>query len=345
MQFSVLSTSVGDFAKWSSFIQKLPPEDRDIHFLPEYGRIYQKTYGYEPCLAYYEDGNNFVIQPFVKRPLNGLPFLKEQKIEELYYDIANAYGYGGPVRRCDDPHKVPQLLIEFDRHFSTYCRELRIASEFTSLHPLLYSQRVLLDLDLFSVSLQKEVVYVDLSRLEAEIWANVRKGHKSSIRKAEKSGVRIEKVEPKSRSFDILNRLYYDTMERNKAANRWYFPEDYFRECHEQLGKERVSLFVALVGSVPAAACIVMHDFYTVYYHFSGSDDAFFNYCTNNLMVYKVALWAKEKGYKYFSWVAACRHPHTTLCWYSSQDFPRKGHRFTPMVASMISKLMNICVP
>ncbi len=239
-------------------------------------------------------------RPFVKRPLNGLPFLKEQDIGELYYDISNAYGFGGPVSRCDDPDRGPQMLREFNRYFSAYCTEHKIASEFTSLHPLLDRQRLFLDLDVVSATEQKEVVYIDLAVPQEEIWGGLRKGHKSSIKKATKNGVYVEKVQPTSENFSILNRLYYDTMERNKAADRWYFPKEYFRGCYEHLGKERISLFVAYVGSVPAAACILMHAFDTIYYHFSGSDERFYNYCTNNLMVYEAALWAKQKGYKRF---------------------------------------------
>ncbi len=300
MQFSLLSMSAEESDRWSSYVRKLEPEDRDIHFLPEYGRIYQKTYGYEPYLACYEDGEDFVIQPFVKRPLDGLPFLRGHGTGERYVDISNAYGHGGPLCRCDDPDRARRLLREYDRYFRAYCVENKIASEFTSLHPLLDKQRVLLDLNLVSATRQKEIVYVDLAVPEEEIWGGLRKGHKSSVKKARKSGVSVGKVEPTSENLGILNRLYYDTMERNRAADRWYFPKEYFADCCEQLGKERVSLFVAYVGSVPAAACILMHAFDTVYYHFSGSDERFFGLCTNNLMVYEAILWAKQKGYKRF---------------------------------------------
>lgn len=295
--FSVLSASGEEADRWSSRIQALAQEDRDIHFLPEYGKIYQKTYDYEPHLACYEDGDDFVIQPFVKRPLGGLPFLKGQDGAERYFDIANAYGHGGPLCRCGGPDRAPQLLREYDRSFRVYCEESRVASEFTSLHPLLQHQRVLFDLNLVPATWQKEIVYIDLTASEKEMWGNLRKGHKSSIKKAVRSGVRVEKVEAAPESFDVLNRLYYETMERNGAAGRWYFPEGYFRNCYELLGEERVSLFVAFVGSLPAAACIIMHAFDTVYYHFSGSDERFFDYCVNNLMVYEIALWARQKGY------------------------------------------------
>jgi hypothetical protein len=51
--------------------------------------------------VFYGDGNHFVIQVFVKRHFNELPFLKDQHITEPFFDIANPYGYGGLLWRCD----------------------------------------------------------------------------------------------------------------------------------------------------------------------------------------------------------------------------------------------------
>lgn len=300
MEFKVLTSSPSDTDEWSAYIDGLDDRDRDIHFLPQYLGIYEKTYGYTPYLAYFGDDNNYVVQPFVKRVLNDLPFLKGQGQEDLFYDIANAYGYGGPLCRAEDPSSRLSLFKDFNTYFMDYCLREKIAAEFTSLHPLLSSQKLFIDSGLLSANLQKEVVYFDLTIPEADMWLGVRKGHRSSIKKAEKSGVRIEKVEPSIANFDAYTRLYFDTMQRNNASERWFFPAAYFRTCFEQLGDSRVSLFFAYLEDSLAAASILMHDFDTVYYHFSGSDERFYSYCTNNLMVYEIAKWSRLQGYRYF---------------------------------------------
>jgi hypothetical protein len=52
---------------------------RERYPLPsEYGAIYRATYGCQPLLAVLGDERRFVVQPFVKRPLNDLPFLKDR---------------------------------------------------------------------------------------------------------------------------------------------------------------------------------------------------------------------------------------------------------------------------
>jgi hypothetical protein len=299
VEFKVLTSSPEDMSEWSACIGRLHDREKDVHFLPQYLNIYEKTYVYIPCLAYFGEDDNYIVQPFVKRLLNNLPFLKGRSLEP-FYDIANAYGYGGPLCRSDDPAKISSLFKDFDSHFRAYCFQKRIAAEFTSLHPLSASQKSLIDTGLLPAKLQKEVIYIDLTIPETEMWKGVRKGHKSSIKKAEKNAVRIEKAEPTSVNFDALNRLYFDTMKRNKASERWFFPAEYFRNCFEQLGESRVSLFFAYVGEGLAAASILLHDFDTVYYHFSGSDERFYSYCTNNLMVYEIAKWSRRQGYRCF---------------------------------------------
>src|SRR5688572_19293317 len=113
LRFEVLIDDDPGRAQWRSLIDRLPPAARDIHFLPEYGAVYRFTYGHQPFLAVLRDGPRCVVQPFVKRPLNDLPFLREQGISEPYYDIASPYGYGGPVLCGDSALDGEALLAEF----------------------------------------------------------------------------------------------------------------------------------------------------------------------------------------------------------------------------------------
>lgn len=300
MQFEVLSADGSEGARWASLVQGLEPGQRDIHFIPEYGKIYSKTYGFEPLLALYGDGSSYIMQPFVKRPLNNLPFLREQGISKPYYDIANPYGYGGVVCYTDSQVKTEALFRGFNKSFIAYCMDEGIASEFTSMHPLLGNHALLLDAGEIIPVKQKEVVFIDLSLDAADLWKGIHNRRVRCIKKAIKNGVRTEKVEPTRANLDTLNRLYYQTMGRHNAADRWIFPEDYFSNCFEMLGPQRVSLFFAYVGNEVAVATILMHDFEIAYYHFSGSDTNFYEFCPSDLLMYETALWAKRQGYKYF---------------------------------------------
>lgn len=296
MAFHVLTADGEDEKRWQKLIAALPCDQRDLHFLPEYGKIYEKTYGQQPFLALYEDGEKFLLQPYVKRQLNNLAFLKEQGITDPYFDISNPYGYGGPISNCPETN----LYQEFDRKFRAYCEDEHIASEFTSLHPLLGNHKLFMGSGKPTPVMQKEVVYVDLSTTEDDIWRGINRGHRSSINKARREGVKIQKVTPDAANLAIFNDLYYHTMRRNEAAQRWFFPENYFRNCLDLLGEERVSLFIAFVKEEPASAYFLIHDFEIVYYHFGGSYEHFFGQRPNNLLMYEVALWAKRNGFLYY---------------------------------------------
>ena len=75
MPLEILSVEGKDAAHWTELVNGLAPEHRDIHFLPEYGRIYRDCFGFTPFLAVYSDEEGYVLQSFVQRKLDGLPFL------------------------------------------------------------------------------------------------------------------------------------------------------------------------------------------------------------------------------------------------------------------------------
>jgi len=293
MKFKILT--IKDKKDWLYLIEKLLPELQDLHFLPEYGEIYQKTYGFEPFLAFYGDENNYTIQPFVKRRLNDLPFLKDQKIKKEFYDIANPYGYGGPLYQGKSLNRR-KIYQEFDRNLRQYLKKEKIASEFCSLHPFLENHK-LAKLEQM-IKKEKEIVYFDLTLDEKDIITQINRGTKSNINKAKRLGIKIKKMDPSLKNFNVFKKLYYQTMKRQKAAERWFFPKDYFWNCLESLGEKRASLFFAFKGKEVASAYLLIHNYQNCYYHFGASDERFFSMRPNNLLMYETALWAKRQGFR-----------------------------------------------
>src|SRR5688572_28053408 len=122
MEFSVLKSTGADGERWRVLSERLPPRLRDLHFLPEYVRIYEKSQRIAGYLACLNSDDGYVIQPFVVRPLNGLSFLAARNLPDQYYDIASPYGFGGPVASALSPMAEKGLFKEFDRRFTDYCR-------------------------------------------------------------------------------------------------------------------------------------------------------------------------------------------------------------------------------
>jgi serine/alanine adding enzyme len=97
-------------------------------------------------------------------------------------------------------------------------------------------------------------------------------------------------------------------MERNSAGTRWWFPESYFHNCASCLGEEKISLFSARYQDQTIASFLVMHAYNTLYYHFGGSSEAYFEYRPNNVLMYEIALWGKAQGYGMYHLGGGQRH-------------------------------------
>jgi serine/alanine adding enzyme len=297
MPFEILSPSGDDARRWSELVEALPPQLRDIHFLPEYGRIYRDTYGYDVLLAVFRDGGDAVIQPFVRRPLAQLPFLGAAADAELFSDIANPYGYGGPLSTALSLARRRELYRGLAEGLGAWCGQRHVASEFSSLHPLMTNHQIPMIEGLRGPELEKEIVFIPLHGSEDDLRSRLNRGHKSSIAKARRAGVSVERVEPTAAHLRVFKELYYETMQRRDAAERWFFPEAFFSNSVEALGTARVSLFFAWIGREVESAYFLIHDFGTAYYHFAGSRDLRPDLRANNLLMYETAEWARKAGF------------------------------------------------
>lgn len=283
--------------RWMVYFNKLDQAHKDVHFLPAYLNIYKDVYGATPYIAIYEDGDDFVMQPFIQRRVNDLPFLKDRDDSALYYDIANAYGYGGPLAKNDQSSR---LYDAFVKKFHDYCDVQGLASEFCSLHPILNDvQAKKLD-SVLPLQNQKKVCVIDLKGEEEDLIARFSQGHRRNWRKAMKNDITVRKVSPTTENLRIFNDIYYHTMDRQNAAERWFFPENYFSMCCRHLGEDHSSLFFAYYQNKPISGYFLIHGFNTAYYHFGGGYSDYFDMRPNNLLMVETMIWAKRQGYELY---------------------------------------------
>ena len=285
--------------RWSACVHALPAALRDIHYLPEYGLVYRHSHGFEPLLALYEADEGFVLQPFVRRLLHELPFLSGSGDAGASSDIANPYGFGGPL--CSlraDTEAARALYARFAEAFSAWCDDEDIATEFACLHPFFAEHQLALLHGVLEPRYEKDVVYVELHQSAADIEKGMNRGNRSSIAKARRFGVRIEKVEPSGPNIALFGELYRQTMVRRGAAARWHLPEGFFEILCRLLGPQRSSLFFGFAGDQVESAYLLMHAFDTAYYHFAGSSGANPGVRANNLVMLETALWARSAGFR-----------------------------------------------
>ena len=301
-QLKVLTSMGNDKIEWHHFFDRLEEKTKDLHYLPEYTHIYEHTYGQKGFLVVFGDDEDFILMPFMKRPVENLQFVKESSqtgIENLS-DIVNAYGYGGPLAKITHADVTARLFKEFFRVFSEYCKNNGIVCEFASLHPLLENHQPLIEHKIINPIQRKRIVYFDLDKEVTELWKGLSRGNQSSINKARQKGVIISRENVSGNALIEFKKLYAETMQRHNAHKKWIFPEDYFSNCAEDLGHDHVSLFCARLNDVIIAEYLILHAHQTAYYHFGGSLEAYFDVRANNLLIYEIALWAKQQGFRWF---------------------------------------------
>lgn len=287
-------SELNDFKEWESLCLNAP--NCDIYFFPQYVKIYELNgEGKGRCFMYYESSNNYILLPFIKRKINELDIF--QDLKETYYDIISPYGYSGPLIVSDGRVDNERLIKTFLDQFNKFCIRSSIITEFCRLHPLLKNHKFLMG----KVAIQErnKTVYIKLNQEIDTIWKNIRKGHKSSIKKACKNGIEIIEDKKFNHLGDFLN-LYYLTMEKRGAKSYYNFPKSYFKNTINLLNGN-VKLFLARYNSEVISASLFIHykeDY--INYHLSGSSPNYLHLCPNNLLIHEVALWAKEKGIKFF---------------------------------------------
>lgn len=279
-----------EFQRWERLCQDIP--HADVYFSPQYAQIYErKGDGAAHCFIY-RSANGLVLYPFLLRRINDLALFHD--VEECW-DIITPYGYGGPLYSATDEQSLPQLVRGFLESFHTYCDGHRIVTEFARLHPLLGNHRMLPE---SSKVFHHETIYIDLRQSEQDLWKEIRKGHKSSIKKALRFQVKVVRDED-GRYTEQFHKLYINTMRRQQASPSYFFPLSFFKDILELLG-QHASLFVALHDEKVVTAAIFMHYGDYVHYHFSGSDADYLHLCANHLLVYEVAKWAQQQGAQFF---------------------------------------------
>jgi hypothetical protein len=235
------------------------------------------------------------MHAFVRRPLDSLEFLA-QGAGRGYADSATPYGFGGPLVSDPDSPQAGRMLREFDASYREWSEAEGIAAEFVCLHPLLGNHRLIQASGIVPIVPTKPVVVIDLTLPEAELWAAVSRGTRSSIRRAQRSGIEVQRVTPDAHTLDIFQRLYLQTMHRRQAQPRWLFPDTYFPACMQRLGSEGSALFFARRAGELAAAYLLLTDHQSAYYHFGASDERWLEFRPNNLLMWETLLWAKARG-------------------------------------------------
>jgi serine/alanine adding enzyme len=267
--------------RWNEAVAELDADQRDLYFSEEYYSLYEGFAGEAECFIARE-GKKLFLFPYLRKKIQGY---------EGLFDFETAYGYGGPLSNSLDS----EFLRRAESSFFETCRNTGLVAGFVRFCPWLANHKLIQNQEL--IEFDRKTVVMDLTNTEDHIWSKqIHSKHRNVIRKAERADMRFAADESFSQ-MDIFISLYQETMRKVGAEDFYFFSNNYFDKLRKNFyGKA----FLGLVYSadIPVAGAIFLYDKPYGHYHLSGSRAEYQAFAPNNLLIYKAALYLKERGIK-----------------------------------------------
>lgn len=267
-------------SEWNDYLYKIDENNQDIYYTSDYYKLYEHNGDGKGKLFVYKEDDNIAVYPFMINEIHSY------NLDEKYYDIESAYGYGGPLTNNYDEI----FLRNFENEFLKYCSKNKIIAEFIRFHPLIKNQKI------FTKNIEvlhnRITVYLDLTKDIDEIWEeDIKSKNRNMIRKAEKNLLTVEE----SNDFETFKSIYESTMSKVTADIYYYFKDDYYN-CIKNSDKYFL-LNVKKEDEVIASAIFMIYGEY-FHYHLSGSLKEYLKYSPNNLLLWEAIKYGKKKGCK-----------------------------------------------
>lgn len=294
MAFTILDiNNQKDRQIWKEVFFKIPQTQQDIHYLLEYSLLYMKE-SVRSCAAFYTEGDTFILYPFIIRDIYIGDNIASYSNGNVAREIRNPYGIGGPLSNVYDT----KLYQNFDLKFRAWCAQEQLASEFLCPHLFTNSLDYIFQNNTYTRAKEKEIVCIDLSGNQLNLWSQCNKGHKYSINLAKRNEINvIQTTSPNQKQYEAILSIYTNTMQRQNASARWYVAKNYFSDCLQLLGNEHCSFFLAYDEDTLIAWNLMMYNAETMYYHFAGSTLEGQKKGAPALLLHKASCWAQEQGY------------------------------------------------
>lgn len=258
----------------------------DIYFDHNYGKLYEKNEYGKAEIFRYEDSNGVIESQFIKRVIPN--FIDSN----TYYDLCTPYGYGGPHIISCKPEKKDELVRAYEKSFEKYCIQNGIVHEFVRFHPVINNT---FDFkDMYNLEFRRKTLGTNLKISDDPIRSEFSKHCRKKIRNILNKGVSFEVIVGPDTLSDFIS-LYTQTMQRNNAADDYYFSDEYFQNLvrfyKNQLIYVRANYQGKLIG-----ACIDFVCDGLIQTHLSGTLDEYKELAPSHILFYAIVMWGIENN-------------------------------------------------
>lgn len=281
---------INDCQKWNTILKE-NFLNGDIYFKYQYFKLYERHYGAKPEAIFWEDSNLQIFWTHLVRDISKLGLFKDSNC----YDLTTPYGYGGPLINIINNEDINVSIINFFEEYCAYAKKENYITEFIRFHPFFTNKLVLKNL---SADYLNDIIFINLSDKLDDIWKNMKKGHRYSVRKSIENDCRINFItEPSPDDINKFNEMYKNTMSRNKASSKYYFSNEFIGDHFKLL--DTLLVEAVLNGDIIGTSLFLLGDD-TIHYHLSGSETCLNKVFPSHLMLFEVIKWAKERKFERF---------------------------------------------
>lgn len=265
---------------WDNIVKSF--SDYDIYYLSGYLKGFQVHGDGIPQLFYYTNKSVRSIYVYLKRATD---------IANIY-DSITPYGYGGfLIEGATSENDIKEM---WDSYITAMSNE-NIICNFVRYSPILQNANPMRTVTTV-IDLGK-TISMDLESPEI-IWTNITSKNRNMIRKAENNGVEIH-ISDDPKLFTIFKEIYDQTMINDNADNYYFFKKEFYDSIATDL-KGNYQIAYATYNNQIISMAIIIYANNKLHYHLSGSIYEYRNLAPSNLLLYKVALWGYEHGFKSF---------------------------------------------
>lgn len=283
---SIKEYSINEQKEWNKIVRAI--DNYEVFYLAEYNYAFmmENPQNGIPVLLLYENQDEYAINVVFKRDISLDENFKEKIPENKFFDLITPYGYGGFIGKIKDYQSLNNCYTQYckDNHFicefvrfelfgdywRNYCGEVE-----SHLHNVIRNLNIPLD----------------------EIWMDFKQKVRKNVKKAIKNGLEVI-IDADGKYIDEFLRIYYPTMKRSNAQNKFFFSKKFF-EYLNQMTDNTIYFYIVYQGKVISAE-LVLYDEENAYSFLGGTDSDFFELRPNDLLKFEVIKWAKEKKLKNF---------------------------------------------
>ncbi len=252
----------------------------DIYYSDEYISLYLKDDD-ELFSFKYEEGNNLFINKTIKRPIKKIANIN---INDGYFDLESAYGYGGYYTNCDDKEFIANAM----NAYYAKCNEEKVIAEFIRFHPFNTfpaEHQTYLD---FNVHDRDVVIF----NLDKDILSSYPSKIRNTIKRATEKVIFQE-----SKNIEKFIDIYTITMKKNYADDFYLFDKVFFEKLFTL---KDVKLYEILFEDQVIAMGFFMFGQDLVHYHLSANTDLSYKLNSNYALLNNLFLLAQRLDKKYF---------------------------------------------